>query len=294
MQRLLLLIWVILGGCSSQQTKSIQPPFLYEVKKQGVTSYLLGTLNLGVRKNQLPSVVFEKMQAAPIFVIESRFDLNEDQSKEFFEKMNRSLLQRKDRKKLSEVLGKATYQNVKKVFEKHLPDENLIEFLTPKVAFYNLQMLDSRVSNLKNTRWDPAQSMDLEIYQHALTHQKQIFELNGSEFAMSSDCEDLIFTELIRSHFEVTTAKLKNELAQTEKLYLSGSEEQVIKNSEKDSAQVRKCLIYDQNLVWVKTISELQSLLQASFFISVGVNHLVGEQGLIELLRKSGFEVTRY
>jgi uncharacterized protein YbaP (TraB family) len=272
----------------------VEKPFLYEIKKAGMTSYLFGTLNLGVEKKQLAPVVFEKMKAAPIFVIESRLELSEDHSKEFFERINRELLLRKDRKKLSQVLGSETYPKVKKIFEKHLPDENLIEFLTPKVAFYNLQILDSKMQSLKHTRWDPAKSMDLAIYQQAVRNQKQIFELNENSLSVSGECEDLIFIELIRSHFNVSTKKLKKELSDSEKLYLTGSEEAVIEISKNDSPQVRKCLITDQNSVWVKKISQLQSSLQATLFISVGVNHLVGEQGLIQLLKESGFEVRRF
>jgi hypothetical protein len=49
-------------------------------------------------------------------------------------------------------------------------------------------------------------------------------------------------------------------------------------------------MVYDRNNAWIKVLIGLLPV--SSIFVCVGVGHLPGERGLIELLRKAGFDVT--
>jgi uncharacterized protein YbaP (TraB family) len=51
-----------------------------------------------------------------------------------------------------------------------------------------------------------------------------------------------------------------------------------------------KALLYDRNIVMVKSIDSIMK--QGSLFAAVGAAHLPGKKGIIELLRKKGYKVT--
>jgi uncharacterized protein len=52
----------------------------------------------------------------------------------------------------------------------------------------------------------------------------------------------------------------------------------------------KNLILIDRNKQWVQTLGP--SMLEKSLFIAVGAGHLPGEEGLIELLRNEGFQVT--
>ena len=56
------------------------------------------------------------------------------------------------------------------------------------------------------------------------------------------------------------------------------------------SPELAKRMLYDRNDNWMK---ELRTVLPAeNVMVVVGMGHLIGEQGLVEQLRKAGYEVT--
>jgi uncharacterized protein YbaP (TraB family) len=58
-----------------------------------------------------------------------------------------------------------------------------------------------------------------------------------------------------------------------------------------DAADFQRALIDGRNVTMVETSSA--ELHKGGLFIAVGAGHLPGEKGLVELIRKAGFEVTR-
>jgi uncharacterized protein YbaP (TraB family) len=284
-----LLGFLLLGACAHK----IERPFIYEIEKQNVKSYVFGTIHMGISKKQLPSSVIQKFNQTPVVVVENRIDDTEDGMKDFFKKLGQDMLVRSQRKKLNEVLDEGTYQNVKKVMLKFIPDEGYIQFLTPKAAFYNLQILDSKMISLRKTTWDPAKSLDIEIYKDSVKLQKQIFELYTDETFKDKVCEDLVFTELIKRHFTISENTFIKELSDTKKYYFSGDEAEIQNISKDDNPAIQKCLITDRNLIFANRITEVQDLIKAPIFVSLGINHLVGESGLLKQLERQGFKVRR-
>lgn len=55
-------------------------------------------------------------------------------------------------------------------------------------------------------------------------------------------------------------------------------------------AEARQRLIYDRNAAWVEAMQ--QFLPAQSAFVAVGAGHLIGEKGLVQLLRSLGYTVT--
>src|SRR5687767_2987736 len=49
----------------------IRCPFLWTVQRDGTTSYILGTFHVGIAAKQLPPAVWDAIEAAPTFALES-------------------------------------------------------------------------------------------------------------------------------------------------------------------------------------------------------------------------------
>ncbi|UTN05097.1 TraB/GumN family protein [Flavobacterium bizetiae] len=55
------------------------------------------------------------------------------------------------------------------------------------------------------------------------------------------------------------------------------------------SKNAKKWILDDRNKDWVETMGGMMK--KESLFVAVGVGHLAGESGVINLLRKAGYKV---
>lgn len=91
--------------------------------------------------------------------------------------------------------------------------------------------------------------------------------------------------------------KTEQELTKLNRFYKTGNLEKLLIDFQNDTTEfspteIEKYLLLDnRNLQWVSNLSPL--LKQNSCFVAVGAMHLVGENGLINLLRKEGFRVKK-
>src|SRR5262245_27080214 len=70
----LVAVVALIGGVAAAQPRHdvLLRPLLWAATKDGKTTYLLGTIHVGVDANaQLPTLVFEKLDASPAFAMET-------------------------------------------------------------------------------------------------------------------------------------------------------------------------------------------------------------------------------
>ena len=89
------------------------------------------------------------------------------------------------------------------------------------------------------------------------------------QIQLSDDLVKAYFTQDLDKIYEVTDMKLNDECDST---------------PEEEAA-----LIYDRNENWVKSMPGIMK--STPTFFAVGSAHLVGEKGLLNLLRNNGFQV---
>jgi uncharacterized protein len=83
---------------------------------------------------------------------------------------------------------------------------------------------------------------------------------------------------------EVTLAWRRGDLKKLESLLRSGVEE---------SPQFFKALTTDRNLRWLPQIEAMLADPRDDYLVVTGALHMVGEEGLVELLRRKGYKVDR-
>lgn len=91
-------------------------------------------------------------------------------------------------------------------------------------------------------------------------------------------------TETVEELRRITQAWRNGDLAQLEELLRQGAQE---------SPGFFKRLVADRNMNWLPQIEQMLAHPTDDYLVVTGAAHMVGELGLVELLRRKGFVVTR-
>lgn len=172
-----------------------------------------------------------------------------------------------------------------------MADVSMLESLKPSVV--NMQMV-----LLENIRqfpgFNPQQQLDATVQQIALQAGKPVSGLETVEDQvriiygkpLPEQAGDLMecvrdFKKEAENVKALTDAYNAQDLAAMERLFNEETKGDPVKMEE---------LLYDRNDKWVAQLLEV--IPRESVLVCVGAGHLIGEKGLIEQLRKAGYEVT--
>ncbi len=258
----------------------LQKPLLWQVEKDGKTSYLLGTMHMGVDPTtRLPDVVWKKLEEKPIFAMET--DLSSAGQLD---------VTRKDGKTLKDELG-ADYW------------KKLEDALGADEAAQLMRMKPMIPATLLSMRGLPRTSpMDGVLHGRALTQKKQVVFLEPVE-AQTTVLEKWMNARALEDMLDDLPGneqRAKDMLA----AYIAGDETkiQAIQDSERTEwiAKGRPTsefdeqmddLLFKRNASWIEPIEKMHA--EGGGFIAVGAAHLIGPKSVLELLEKKAFKITR-
>jgi uncharacterized protein len=279
-------ILFLLISVSLSATSFSQSSVLWEIKGNGLTSssYLFGTLKfIGEKEFTMPKEVVEKIKTSKVFAIEDQVDHHAQHE------LNQALHFAKGQS-LATQLSPEEYKKVidffqkefsisKKTFEskyskiKPLALSILMTRLTlkEKVKFYDMELLLFAKKNKLTTF--SLESIDREaqainaypMYNQvkALLHSIDNFETQKAEFASMMKQYP---QESLEEIFDYTLHPVENNPIFIEEFY------------------------FKRNQEWMPKLEKMMK--ENPSFISVGVSHLEGEKGLLELLKAKGYTLT--
>lgn len=274
---LFLIVINIMSGHSQNQS------LLWEVSGNGLenNSYLFGTIHITCDAS-LSKKVQNALTDTDQIVLEIDLDAPETQT-EFMQHMNME-----DGKKIDDLLTEEEYQLIDTLLVNNL-GVNLTAMGTVKPYFL--------MANLY-TKWVDCtpQSIEGELLKIAQTSNKEIKGLESVVEQMSAfdkiPSEDFI-ADLVRSAQDNMSYD-KKKYANLLDLYADENISALLENQKdgnyKSVSQHISTLIDDRNKTWVPRIIDMAK--SKSSFFAFGAAHLSGEEGIISLLRKEGFEVT--
>ncbi len=265
---------------------SAQNSILWEVTGNGLTnsSYLLGTLKfIGEKEYVLHPVILEKLEGCELFAIEDEVDHHAQHE------LNKALHFPKG-ESLATTLSEADYQTVESFFNS--------EFGIPKNKFKKhfarlkplaLSILMTRLALHEGVKFYDiellkiAKSLGLETYSlEAVSREAEAF----NSFAVADQSTALMHSI---QHFE----KQKSEYLSMEEAYVKGDIDLVFEYSlhpfENNETFIHE-FYYKRNQEWLPKLERMFSENKA--FVTVGITHMEGDQGLIALLRQKGYTLT--
>ncbi|MEO8760438.1 MAG: TraB/GumN family protein [Bacteroidia bacterium] len=253
---------------------------LWEIKGNGLakSSYLYGTYHSqDSRAHQFGDSVLVKLAKADIVVVEN---IDVDSKKA----LDMALMKNK---KLEDLLNKEDYEFVK---------ENALEKMGSSGMFYNTMkpLFTMVLAGLLNERKEMPYTVDEFIKNEAKLQNKDVFGLETAEEAIHS-LDEVSLKE--QSKMLVTYFK-KYDLSSSYKdtmvtMYqaqnLNGLYSFYL-NQKEIPVSFDKSLVEKRNKKFVERL--VPYLKKQSVFCAVGALHLPGETGLINALKKQGYEVT--
>jgi uncharacterized protein YbaP (TraB family) len=290
--RLLLLFALCLNSpLAAQETKPAAGKLhsLWKVQGKQNTVYLLGSIHLLKKENYpLPAAMETAFTNCAVVVFEADLSAAEDLTLAM-SLMSKSQLP--EGQTLKDILSPDVYQSfTNHASQSPLPLEMLVRY-TPGMAATTIEGLE-----MMRLGFDPELGLDMHFYKLARKDGKRIVPLESMDFQMgllnglSKEEGDWFMKQTLNGLDNV-----KTEVADMVKYWETGEGDklaQLLDRGLKESATIYKRLVTDRNRNWIPKIEELARG-DKNAIIIVGAGHLVGKEGLVELLKKDDFKVTQ-
>ncbi|MEQ9620030.1 MAG: TraB/GumN family protein [Deltaproteobacteria bacterium] len=261
--------------------------FLWRVSSETNNVYILGSLHLLNEKHYPLSEVYENaFDDSRILVFEvDPGVLDEPETARMM--LSKATLPRD--KTLSGVLSEETYTLTKE----KLGDMgvNIIMFSKSKPWFI---ALTAGMLKLKSMGLNPEYGLDRYFYDRAAEEDKEVVGLETAEYqvdllaSVGGDKQDELLLQTL-TELDLMEEEINKLIA----AWSSGDDERfetIIFKSYEGYPEIYERLIVERNKNWLPRIEEFTGAGE-NYMVVVGSAHLVGKDGLINLLRKKGHEV---
>lgn len=257
---------------------NVSGPYFFRIEKDGKTSYILGTRHVSVPLAKFPQVVRDRLHAAKLAVFEVAPD---DDSK----------VRRPD-VDLETAVGSADWEH----YVDLVGDDTagLVEHSRPATALIQMMveyedisaMLDIEIEHEIAGKHIPARGLEKSQFQDDLLD--ELLDLRALEVQIEQtkdrkEIEDDSHDDL--AEYCAGTDEVPGTDEKSRKQMLAGG----YTNAEID--HVDDLMVFQRNARWIPQLEKLFA--EGDVFVAVGADHLIGDKGVVALLRKRGFTATR-
>jgi len=274
----------------------LEKPFLWRVEGFTNPIYLYGTIHApDARVLSLPKGVLDAIDRCDVLYTEIPLDASSQMAMG-----PRVLLQ--DGKKLYDVIEPQLYERLGKILKKRGYPTSMMDPMKPWAAGMTLQALDL----MKQMSERPV--LDAYLPQLAMEKGKGTGALETAEeqihvFEQFNEREQTLMLESSIEMFE--DPDQEDPLEKMLVMYVRGDleaftayfEEEMKKGAEKDadfSKRFMEAILYHRNELMVERLLKIANEQpDKSHFFAVGTGHYPGDRGILDLLQKQGYKVTR-
>jgi len=262
---------------------------LWKIQGANSTVYLLGSIHLLKESNYpLAGAIESAFTNSEIAIFEA--DIGEmEQPAAQLKLMTKARLA--EGETLKDQLSAATYdQFLDHVKRLEVPEIAFLQF-KPSLAAIMLAMLE-----LQKLGFDPQYGVDKHFFDRARKAGKETGALETVDYQIS------LVTDFTKEEGELLMKTTLKDIDNTRKMYEdilkawqtgnSDTLEKLINEALQEAPVIAKRMLTDRNRNWVPKIRELLNGKKTAIVI-VGAGHLVGHEGVVELLKKEGLKVTQ-
>lgn len=255
-------------------------PFLWKAERGGTTTYLFGTMHVGVdAEARLPQLVWDGLEAAPSFAVET--DVADPAIRQIGGRTSGTL---------RDELGPEYWRKLELA-------------ITPQIAqalVHKSAMIPATMLALRGL--PPTPPMDGTLLARARAAGKQVVYLEPAARQVAI-LEKHLNARALRLMLD-DLPRLERQTGQLLAAYLAGDEAKftAITDEQRRDAlaggyteaeydESMEDLLYRRNASWIAPIEKLHDA--GGAFVAVGAMHLIGPRSVLELLRKKGFTISR-
>ena len=255
-------------------------PLFWAVEKDGKTTYVLGTMHMGVDPDaRIPELVWRKLDEAPAFAMET--DLSKAASLD---------VMRHDGRTLHADLGDAYWAKLEQALGSDTAQR--MDQMKP--------MIPATLLSMRGLPETPA--MDGALFGRASNENKKIVYLEPieREEQVLEKWMDVRALEAMLDDLPAGEQHSKDMLA----AYIAGDEAKIQALTDAERADFKKSgrtdaeydqqmedLLFARNASWVPELEQLHAA--GGAFVAVGAMHLIGKRSVLDMLRQRGYQVTR-
>lgn len=276
---------------SQEQSAQTKKSFLWEVQSQTTRVYILGSIHF-MKKEMYPlrSTIEDAFTMADYLVVEVN-TMAVDQNKMQAEILRKGMYQ--GNKTVKDDLSEDVFAMLKNYLEKNnIPMTNLMKF-KPGMIVMTLESM-----RLMKLGYVPEYGIDMHFLQKA-HGVKQIFELETIDEQLNLLLDNSMNDNLIMKSSILEWEQDEELMEKVISLWMNGSADKmadlIIKEplrEQPDMLPFYKKFFFDRN---AKMADKIKSYLASEqiYFVVVGSGHLIGEKGIIQLLKKEGYTITQ-
>ena len=267
-----------------------QRGLVYAVQSDKVTLYLTGSIHvLREEDYPLPAVLSEVYGKSDVLIMELDLDdLNPLESAALV----RSLAMAPSGSSLKSLMGEASFN---RSMESALAlGIDLERFNAVRPWFAALMVLEW---SLRQAGFSPEIGVEQHFLRQAVADKKPVQGLETMEqqlniFASLSDAEQGLFLEKTLAELDQLAVEI-NKLLEAWKTGEEQALELLLLDSFDEYPELFDELVDQRNQAWDRQLTEILQHGNQDYMVIVGALHLLGEHGVVELLRQRGFEVHR-
>jgi len=258
---------------------------LWKVESGKGNMYLLGSLHL-LKKSHYPldEKIEKAFEKADVLILEVHPDSMETPQAKM--KMLKHAMF-SDGSTLQESLSDSTYATTKRLLaEMGMPIESLNAFQPWFVA------VTMSVLKLQALGFDPQYGIDQYFFNKAGDREVQAFETVDDQLALFSGMSDSLQNDLLLqtiSEMEIIEAEIDQMLNAWQKGD-AGKLDKLMLESFRMYPDIYERFLVNRNITWMEKIRQYLDQ-DKTFFIICGAGHLVGEDGVIRMLKKEGHKL---
>lgn len=198
-----------------------------------------------------------------------------------------------DGRSLRDVLDAATWQRLTTISSSLGLPAGMVGSFKPWMAAMTLGAL-----GVKKNGYREDLGIDMHFLKQATNRKLSIIELEGMDFqiammaSLSLESQIVMLQDAIR--FIEDGDKLYPRMLSAWQQGNPKALEALIKESFDGSAgaaELNRAMLMDRNITMVKKLAQLPGVNRDAYFVVVGAAHLVGQQGLVNLLVRKGYQV---
>ncbi len=257
----------------------VTAPFFFELKKAGHVAHILGTRHISVGLAKFPPVVGDTLDHASHVV----FEISPDDTTNGSHK----------REKLKEQLGDADWKHFEELVGADTASN--LEVGEPDMAAIQMLVLYEDITH----------TLEPELQQRAREHKLPMTGLETSAF-QDGVLAKLLDLRMLKATIEQTKDRAEiqkdshDDLAQ----YCAGTDDspgmdeptrqKMVKSgyTQAELDAMDDVLVYQRNADWIPKLDKLFTA-EDNVFVAVGADHLIGPRGVIELMKKQGWDAAR-
>ncbi len=273
------LLTLITGLSFSQE---LEKSLLWKISGNGLKhdSYLFGTIHITCDAN------LDENTIKALGVTEQLY-LELDMDDKSLQMQMMKYMMMKDGAKLSTLLNAKDFKIVDDFLKKNINmSAKMFDSFKPFVITTMLypKMINCSVQSIENELIKVSKEQNEEVFGlESVEEQMNVFD----NISYQIQAEELL--KMAKNNLSKDKEEFKRMISIYENKDIEAMQQIMDESDNKITSDNKKILIYDRNNKWIPTIIKIIN--EKPTFIAVGAGHLAGNEGIIKLLRRNGYQV---